>query len=66
MHEILRRTSLLLGLISIALALWAGTHLQHILDDGGGRHLGEAVVFIVVALLAFAGSRFGSRQTASS
>lgn len=66
LRQILRRTSLLLGLISIVLALWAGTHLQHILDDGGGRHVGEASVFIIVALLVFVGSRYGSTQTATS
>ena len=63
--EILRRTSLLLGLTSIVLALWAGTHLQHILDDGGGRHVGETWVFIILALLVFVGSRYGSRQPAT-
>ena len=65
MGDILRRTGLVLGLISIGLAIWAGTHLQHVLDDSGGRHVGEASVFIVVALLAFVGSRYGSRQTAT-
>ena len=66
LHEILRRTSLPLGLISLVLALWAGAHLQHILDDGGGRHMGETSVFIIVALLMFAGSRYRSKQTATS
>ncbi|MQF70306.1 hypothetical protein FIM12_08255 [SAR202 cluster bacterium AD-804-J14_MRT_500m] len=49
-------TSLTLGLISLALALWGGVHLQHLINDGGGRHLGEAVVLIVLALGLFAGS----------
>ena len=49
-------TSLVLGLISLAVALWAGIHLQHFMDNGGGRHLGETVVLIVLALGLFAGS----------
>ena len=54
--HILRLTSLALGLISLTLALWGGTHLQHLINNGGGRHLGETVVFIVLALGLFAGS----------
>jgi len=33
-----------------------GIHLQHLINNGGGRHLGEAVVLIVLALGLFAGS----------
>ena len=54
--HILRLTSLALGLISLTLALWGGIHLQHLINNGGGRHLGETVVFIVLALGLFAGS----------
>ena len=54
--HILRLISLALGLISLTLALWGGTHLQHLINNGGGRHLGETVVFIVLALGLFAGS----------
>ena len=60
---ILRRTGLGLGLISLGLALWGGIHLQHLLDDGGGRHVGETVVLIVLALGLFAGSRYGSSRS---
>ena len=49
-------TSLALGLISLAVALWSGIHLQHRINNGGGRHLGETVVLIVLALGLFAGS----------
>jgi len=49
-------TSLALGLISLMMALLGGTHLQHLINNGGGRHLGEAVVLIVLALALFAGS----------
>jgi len=54
--HILRLTSLALGLISLTLALWGGIHLQHLINNGGGRHLGETVVFILLALGLFAGS----------
>ena len=55
-------TSLVLGLISLMVALLGGTHLQHLIDNdslfahGGGRHLGETVVLIVLALGLLAGS----------
>ena len=49
-------TSLALGLMSLAVAILGGMHLQHLVNDGGGRHLGEAVVIIVLALGLFAGS----------
>ena len=49
-------TSLALGLISLAVALLSGIHLQHLINHGGGRHLGETVVLIVLALGLFAGS----------
>ena len=54
--HILRLTSLALGLISLTLALCGGIHLQHLINNGGGRHLGETVAFIVLALGLFAGS----------
>ena len=49
-------TSLALGLISLTVALWGGIHLQHLINNGGGRNLGETVVFIVLALGLFTGS----------
>ena len=49
-------TSLALGLMSLAVAILGGMHLQHLVDDGGGRHLGETVVLIVLALGLFASS----------
>ncbi len=49
-------TRLVLGLMSLAVAILGGMHLQHLVDDGGGRHLGETVVLIVLALGLFAGS----------
>ena len=55
-------TSLALGLISLTVALWGGIHLQHLINNGGGRHLGEAVVLIVLALGLFAGSVWACRQ----
>ena len=63
---LLQRTSLLLGLIALVLALFSGIHLQHILDDGGGRHPGEFAVGIVLALLVFAGSWRGARSSPGS
>ena len=60
-RNVLHRTSLILGLISLGLALWGGTHLQHLLDDDGNRHAGETVVALVIALLVFAASRYGAR-----
>ena len=53
---ILRLTSLALGLISLTVALLGGIHLQHLINNGGGRHLGETVVLIVLAFGLFAGS----------
>jgi predicted membrane-bound spermidine synthase len=60
-RDILHRTNLALGLISLVVALWAGVHLQHLLDDAGSRHSGETIVAIVLALLVFAASRYGAR-----
>ena len=60
-RNLLHRTSLILGLISLAVALWAGIHLQHLIDDEGNRHAGETVVALLIALLVFVGSWFGAR-----
>ncbi len=60
-RNVLHRTSLILGLISLVLALWGGTHLQHLLDDAGNRHVGETVVALVIALLVFVACWFGAR-----
>ena len=57
-RQIFGRTSWITGLISLALALWGGTHLQHLLDDGGGRHPSVIVGGLIansLALLADAG-----------
>ena len=60
-RNVLHRTSLILGLISLALALWAGVHLQHLLDDAGNRHAGETVVALVIALLVLVAGWYGAR-----
>jgi len=65
LRGVLQRTNLALGLVSLVLALWAGTHLQHLLDDAGNRHSGETVVALVLALLVFAAGRYGSRLSAN-
>ena len=49
-------TSLLLGLMSLAVAILAGMHLQHLVDDGHSRHPGEVVVLLILALVLFSGS----------
>ena len=61
-HVLLQRTSLILGLISLVLALWSGMHLQHLLDDAGNRHAGETLVGILLALLVFAGCWYGLKH----
>ena len=60
-RNVLHRTSLILGLISLGLALWGGIHLQHLIDDAGNRHAGEAVVMLVIALLVFLAGWYGAR-----
>ncbi len=60
---VLQRFSLVLGLISLALAVWSGMHLQHLLDDAGSRHVGESLVAIILTLLVFAGCWSGARQS---
>ena len=52
-RNVLHCSSLILGLISLVLALLGGMHLQHLLDDEGNRHAGETVVALVIALLVF-------------
>ena len=52
---VLQRFGLVLGLISLVLAVWSGMHIQHLLDDGGSRHAGETLVAIILTLLVFAG-----------
>ena len=47
---------ILLGLIALILAILGGMHLQHIVDDGGGRHFGETIVLLVLSLGLFVGS----------
>ena len=60
-RSVLQRTNLILGLVSLVLAVWGGTHLQHLIDDAGSRHAGETVVALVLALLAFVACRYGAR-----
>lgn len=60
--NLLQRTSLVLGVISLLLALWSGTHAQHFLDNGGGRHAGEFAVAVVLTVLVFAGSWYGVKR----
>jgi hypothetical protein len=61
-------TSLALGLTSLMMALLGGIHLQHLIEidngftNGGGRHLGETVVLIVLALGLFAGSVWAGQR----
>ena len=55
-------TSLALGLTSLTMALCAGIHLQHLIHSGGGRHMGETVVLIVLALGLFAGSAWACQR----
>ena len=64
-RDVVRRTNLVLGLLSLVLALSGGMHLQHLLDDAGSRHTGETVVLLVLALLVFAACRYGARLGAS-
>ena len=61
-RAILRRTGLIAGLIALGLTLLGGTHLQHLIDDGGGRHLGETLVFVAHSLLAFSASQYRLRR----
>ena len=58
----LQRTSLILGFISLVLALWAGTHFQHLLDEAGSRHAGETLVAVLLSLLVFAGCWYGLKR----
>jgi hypothetical protein len=52
----------LAGLLSLGAALWAGIHLQHVIEDGGGSHVGEFVVLFLLALALFSVSRLGLRR----
>ena len=62
LRGVLKRTNLALGLVSLVLALWAGMHLQHLLDDAGSRHSGETVVALVLAVVVFAAGRYGAAR----
>ncbi len=55
-------TGVLLGLMALILAILGGMHLQHLVDDGGSRHLGETIVLIVLALGLFAGSVWACKK----
>ena len=60
-RTVLQETSLILGFISLLLALWGGMHLQHLLDDAGNRHIGETVVALALALLVVVACWYGAR-----
>ena len=62
LRNLMKRTNLALGLIGLAMAVWGGTHLQHLLDDLGSRHNGETVVALVLALLFFLAGRYGAAR----
>ena len=64
-RRVLQNTSLILGLISLLLALWGGMHLQHVLDDAGNRHFGETVVVLALGLLVFVAAWYGARRETS-
>ena len=64
-RSFVQRTSLILGLISLVLALLGGMHVQQLLDDAGNRHIGETVVALALGLLVFVGSRYGARVETS-
>ena len=55
-------TSLVLGLMSLAVAILAGMHLQHLIDDGHSRHLEEIIVLLIVALVLFTGSMWACQR----
>jgi hypothetical protein len=55
-------TSMALGLISIAVAILGGIHLQHFMEDGGVRHIGETLFLIVLALGLFMGAVWTCKQ----
>ena len=61
-RNVLHRTSPILGLVSLILALWGGMHLQHLLDEKGNRHAGETVITLVIALLLFVACWYGARS----
>ena len=60
-RNMLYRTSLVLGLVALALTLWGGTHIQHLINDEGSRHVGETVVALALGLIAFSASWYGAR-----
>ena len=55
-------TGVVLGLMSLILAILGGIHLQHLVDDGGGRHLVETIVLLGLALGLFVGSIWACQQ----
>ena len=65
-RNVLQRTNLILGFLSLAMAVWGGIHLQHLLDDAGSRHIGETVVALVLALLLFMAGRYGAQLGTNS
>ena len=65
-RDVLRRMSLILGPISLLFAFTGGRHYEHILVSGGGRHTGETVIVIILALLLLSASWYGARQFRSS
>lgn len=41
----------IVSLIAVAIALWAGIHAGHAIDDPTMRHVGEAVALLLLAVL---------------
>ncbi len=60
-RNMLYRTSLVLGLVALALTLWGGTHIQHLINDEGSRHVGETAFALALGLIAFSASWYGAR-----
>jgi hypothetical protein len=55
--QMLQKYSFFIGVLALAVAAWAGTHLAHVFEEATGRHIGETAVLSVVALGLFAASR---------
>jgi hypothetical protein len=54
--------SILIGLVALAIAFWAGIHMQHVLEEATVRHVGETAVAGILALGLFIWSRRGQRS----
>ncbi len=54
--------SLFVGLVGLAVAVWAGTHLQHAIEAPSGRHIGETLALSLTAVGVLLLSRRGSQK----